>query len=181
MIEVTGEIKGVSIDFETNKVRVILEVNEKNDFLSEYDKLKEKKLFILLKKHFKKRSLDANAYAWKLISEIGDCLRMSKEDVYLEMLKRYGQSEIISVLAHIPLEGFVKYYEEAGESELNGKAFKHYKIYKGSSEYDTREMSILIDGIVAEAKDLGIQTDTPEQIAEMMRRYEETHGKYFTK
>ena len=176
MLEVTGTIKGVSIDFETNKARVELEINEKSDFLTEYEKLKEKKLFILLKKHFNKRSLDANAYAWKLITEIANELRMSKEDVYLQMLKRYGQSEIISVLAHIPLQGFVKYYEEAGESELNGKVFKHYKIYKGSSEYDTREMSILIDGIVSEAKELGIQTDTPEQIKEMMRRYEESRG-----
>ena len=176
MLEATGTIKGVSIDFETNKARVELEINEKSDFLTEYEKLKEKKLFILLKKHFNKRSLDANAYAWKLITEIANELRVSKEDVYLLMLKRYGQSEIISVLAHIPLQGFVKYYEEAGESELNGKTFKHYKIYKGSSEYDTREMSILIDGIVSEAKELGIQTDTPEQIREMMRRYEESRG-----
>lgn len=176
MLEVTGIIKGVSIDFETNKARVVFEINEKSDFFTEYEKLKEKKLFILLKKHFNKRSLDANAYAWKLITEIANELRLSKEDVYLMMLKRYGQSEIISVLAHIPLQGFVKYFEEAGESELNGKTFKHYKIYKGSSEYDTREMSILIDGIVSEAKELGIQTDTPEQIKEMMRRYEESRG-----
>ena len=176
MLEVTGTIKGVSIDFETNKARVVLEINEKSDFFTEYEKLKEKKLFIMLKKHFNKRSLDANAYAWKLITEIANVLRMSKEDVYLMMLKRYGQSELISVLSHIPLQGFVKYFEEAGESELNGKTFKHYKIYKGSSEYDTREMSILIDGIVSEAKELGIQTDTPEQIREMMRRYEESRG-----
>lgn len=176
MLEVTGTIKGVSIDFETNKARVELEINEKSDFFCEYEKLKEKKLFILLKKHFNKRSLDANAYAWKLITEIANVLRLSKEEVYLMMLQRYGQSEIISVLSHIPLQGFVKYFEEAGESELNGKTFKHYKIYKGSSEYDTREMSILIDGIVSEAKELGIQTDTPEQIKEMMRRYEESRG-----
>ena len=176
MIEVTGTIKGVSIDFETNKARVDLEINEKSDFFTGYEKLKEKKLFIMLKKHFNKRSLDANAYAWKLIGEMANELRMSKEDVYLLMLKRYGQSELISVLSHIPLQGFVKYFEEVGESELNGKTFKHYKIYKGSSEYDTREMSILIDGIVSEAKELGIQTDTPEQIREMMRRYEESRG-----
>ena len=126
VIEVTGTIKGVSIDFETNKARVVLEINEKSDFFTEYEKLKEKKLFIMLKKHFNKRSLDANAYAWKLITEIANELRMNKDDVYLLMLKRYGQSEIISVLSHIPLQGFVKYYEEAGVSELNGKTFKHY-------------------------------------------------------
>ena len=83
------------------------------------------------------------------------------------MLKRYGQSEMISVMAHIPIEKYVKYCEEAGETTLNGKLFKHYRVYKGSSEFDTKEMSIFIDGIVSEAKDLGIQTDTPDQIAKM--------------
>jgi hypothetical protein len=83
------------------------------------------------------------------------------------MLKRYGQSELISVLAHIPINDYVKYYEEAGESTLNGKLFKHYRVFKGSSEFDTREMAILIDGIVAEAKELDIPTETPEEINRM--------------
>ena len=89
------------------------------------------------------------------------------------MLKRYGQSEIISALSHIPIADYVKYCEEAGESTLNGKLFKHYKVYKGSSEFDSREMAILIDGIVSEAKELGIQTETPNQIAEMKARWGE--------
>jgi hypothetical protein len=87
--------------------------------------------------------------------------------MYLEMLKRYGQSEMISVLSHIDIGGFIKYYEEAGESYLNGKLFKHYKVYKGSSEFSTEEMSIFLDGVVGEAKELGIPTETPEQIAKM--------------
>jgi hypothetical protein len=83
------------------------------------------------------------------------------------MLKRYGQSEIISVLAHIPIGEYVKYCEEAGESTLNGKLFKHYKVYKGSSEFDSREMSIFLDGVVSEAQELGIPTETPDQIAKL--------------
>ena len=94
-------------------------------------------------------------------------MRTSKEDVYVEMLKRYGQSELISVLSHIPISQYVKYCEEAGESKLNGKLFKHYRVYKGSSEFDTREMSILIDGIVSEAQELGIQTLTPDELANL--------------
>jgi hypothetical protein len=85
----------------------------------------------------------------------------------MEVLRRYGQSELVSVQAYIPLGQYVKYCEEAGESMLNGKLFKHYRVYKGSSEMDTREMSILIDGIVSEAKGLGIQTETPDQIENM--------------
>lgn len=133
-----------------------------------YDELNGVDLLAIdVKPYRKRRSLNANAYAWKLITEIADVLRAPKDAVYLQMLKRYGQSELISVLSHIPLGGFVKYYEEAGESELNGKLFKHYRVYKGSSEFDTREMSILIDGIVSEAKELNIQTETPDEIERM--------------
>lgn len=111
-----------------------------------------------------KRSLNANAYAWKLITDIGNALRRDKEAVYLDMLKRYGQSEVVSVRSDISVKGYFKYYEEAGNGTVNGKPFTHYKVFKGSSEYDTREMSILIDGIVDEATDLGIEAMTPEEL-----------------
>lgn len=100
-------------------------------------------------------------------------MRSSKEEVYVEMLRKYGQSELISVVAGIPIQHYIKYYDEAGESKLNGKLFKHYRVYKGSSEFDTREMAILIDGVVSEAQELGIQTETPNQIAEMKSRWAE--------
>lgn len=117
-----------------------------------------------VKEHKEKRSLNANAYAWTLITKIADALRTSKEECYLEMLKRYGQSEIVSVLSQIDVSGYFKYYEPLATATLQGKEFTHYKIYKGSSEYDSREMSILIDGIVSEAKELGIDTIPPAEI-----------------
>lgn len=120
-----------------------------------------------IKEYRQKRSLNANAYCWALIGEIADNMRMSKEDVYLRMLRDYGQSEIISVRSDININGYFKYYEKFGTGTVNGKEFTHYKVYKGSSEYDTREMSIFIDGVVQEAQTLGIQTLTPTQIAEL--------------
>lgn len=120
-----------------------------------------------IKEYKKKRSLSQNAYAWKLITEIGNKIRKSKEEVYLEMLKSYGQSEIISILSNISLEGYFKYYEEIGIGIVNDKEFKHYKIYKGSSKYNSKEMSIFIDGIIQECKQLDIETLTPEQIISM--------------
>ena len=165
-IKVTGNITAVNIDIVTGLPQITFAVNEKSDLLQGYDALKDVELLTIEAKPYRKRrSLNANAYAWKLITEIADELLLSKDIVYLSMLKRYGQSELISVLAHIPVDGFIKYYEEAGESTLNGKQFKHYRVYKGSSEFDTREMSILIDGIVSEAKELNIPTETPEEIA----------------
>ena len=172
-MKVTGRIVGANIDFKTGKPQITFEVNERNDFELLVDELKDKeKLAIEVKPFRAKRSLNANNYAWAIITQIADIVRASKEEIYLEMLRRYGQSELISVLAHIPIRDYIKYCEEAGESSLNGKLFKHYKVYKGSSEFDTREMSIFIDGIVSEAKGLGIQTETPEMIAKMKALWE---------
>lgn len=117
-----------------------------------------------IKEHKEKRSLTANAYAWSLIGKIADALRTSKEETYLTMLKRYGQSEMVSVLSSIDVSGYFKYYEPIAETTLQGKEFTHYKIFKGSSEYDSREMAVLIDGIVSEAKELDIETLPPAEV-----------------
>lgn len=164
----TGIITDVNVDFITGVPKVTFAVNEKAELMQGYDALKEIELLTITVKPFrKKRSLNANAYAWKLITEIADALRLSKEETYLLMLKRYGQSELISVLSHIPIADYVKYSEEAGESTLNGKLFKHYRVYKGSSEFNTREMAVLIDGICDEARALNIATETPAEIERM--------------
>ena len=172
-MKVSGKIVGASIDFKTGKPTLTLEVNERNDFEQIVDDLKDKdKLSIEIKQYRQHRSLNANAYAWLLIGQIADVVRAGKDEIYLQLLKRYGQSELISVLSHVPIGNYVKYFEEAGESKLNGKHFTHYRVYKGTSEMDTREMSIFIDGVCSEAKNLGIQTETPNQIAEMKARWQ---------
>lgn len=125
-----------------------------------------------IKEHKEKRSLTANAYAWSLIGKIADALRTSKEETYLTMLKRYGQSEIVSVLSSIDVTGYFKYFEAVGKATLQGKEFTHYKIFKGSSEYDSREMAILIDGIISEAKDLDIETLPPREIERLKEMWE---------
>lgn len=136
-------------------------------YLYEQDKNK----IFELKEYKEKRSLNANAYAWKLITEIGNILRKSKEEIYLQMLKDYGQQEMVSVLSSVDPNGYFKYYEKVGSSVLNGKEFTHYKIYKGTSEYDIKEMSIFIDGVVQEAKQLDIETKTPEEIENLKRMW----------
>lgn len=167
-MELTGKFDAVNVDFITGAPKVTFTVNEKAELMQGYDDLKNVELLAIeVKPYRKKRSLNANAYAWKLITDIADVIRASKDEVYLRMLKQYGQSELISVVSHIPIGDYVKYYEEAGESTLNGKLFKHYRVYKGSSEFDTREMAVLIDGIVSDAKELGIPTETPEEIERM--------------
>ena len=130
--------------------------------LEQEDKTFEVKLYR------KKRSNNANGYAWHLLNEMSNVLRASKEDIYVQMLKRYGQSEMVSVLSDIDVGGYFKYYEPIANTTLQGKEFTHYRVYKGSSEYDTREMAIFIDGIVSEAKELNIET-MPESEIERLK------------
>lgn len=122
---------------------------------------------VKIEKHKKNKTLDQNAYAWKLMNEIGNVLRKSKDEVYFEMLKSYGQISEISMLSSIDPSGYFKYYDISSKRLFNNKEFTIYRIYKGISEYDTREMSIFIDGVIQEAKQLGIQTLTPNQLLEL--------------
>lgn len=126
---------------------------------------------VKIDKHREKRSLNANAYLWKLVTEIGNVLNKSKEEVYLQMLIDYGQSEMVSILSEIDVKGYFKYYKLAGTSILNGKEFNHYKIYKGSSEYDTKEMRILLNGVVQEAKNLGIKTKDDIELERLVEEW----------
>lgn len=127
-----------------------------------YSQEKDKTFEVKEKKN--KRSLNANAYLWVLCTEIANQVRLSKEEVYLNMLKHYGQSEIVSIVSNLNISGYFKYYEVVGTSTLRDKEFKHIRLFKGSSEYDTKEMSILIDGIVHECTNLGIPTITGEEL-----------------
>lgn len=138
-----------------------------------FDQDKNKKFEV--KEYHKKRSLNANAYAWALIGKIADVLRSSKDEIYLEMLKKYGQSEIVSVLSDINVTGYFKYFEEIATVKLQGKNFTHYKVFKGTSEYNTAEMAVFIDGVISEADELGIDTLPPNEVEKIKSLWGE-HG-----
>ena len=114
----------------------------------------------------KARSKDANAYAWELMGQMADLLHTDKDSVYLEMLKRYGQQFVVKV-PNKSVEMFKRQYKycEQHETLAPEERAQYYRVYLGSSTYTTKEMSVLIDGIVSECKDLGIETMTPEELA----------------
>ena len=114
-----------------------------------------------------KRSLTQNAYFWVLVNEIANVTKQSKDEIHLQMLKEYGQNEVFSIRSDIDVSRYLKYYEEIGKGKVNGKEFTHYRVFKGSSEMDSREMAILLDGVVQEAEQLGIPTLTPAEIARL--------------
>lgn len=150
---------------------------EIQQFLYKLDK--DTKYDLKINKHRNKRSLDANNYAWHLINEISNALRLSKEEVYLQMLKSYGQREYVSMLANVNPSRISKYYEEQGMFKHNNNTFKSYMFYIGTSQYDSREMAIFIDGLVQEAKQLGIETLEDIEIQELLKEMEKNGmGRY---
>lgn len=120
-----------------------------------------------IKEYKPKRSLSQNSYAWVLINELANKMRLSKEEVYIGLLEDYSQCLMIPVEKGKKPNGYFKYYKYIATTSINGKEADYYKVFKGSSEFDTEEMSIFLDGIIQECKQLGIETMTPEQIALM--------------
>lgn len=120
-----------------------------------------------LKEYRPHRSLDANAYAWVLMEQIAQATGSSKDEVYLLMLERYG------VFTHLVVKPAVvarvkeqwRTVRELGEVTVNGKSGIQLQCYFGSSSYDSKEMSRLIDGIVWECKQLDIETMTPQELS----------------
>lgn len=173
-MEFTGINKDINRDLLTKQINIAFATDE--NILLEYEKIKNcKKLRIKVVPYREKRSLDANAYAWALISKIATVIKSDKDTVYELMLQKYGHpylddngvSEKISVLSNIDLSKLHIHTKFIGNGYVDGKEFSHYILIKGSSEYDTKEMSDFIDGIVSDAKELDIETLPPNEIERM--------------
>ena len=131
-----------------------------------FDQQDAEKLYEIKEKK-SKRSLTANAYYWSLLNQLASVMRSSSDECHFLILQRYGQYEVISVLSDIDLHGYFKYYKEIGHGTVEGKDFCHYKIYKGSSEMDSKEFSVLLDGLISECEEVGIPTLTPDEVAKL--------------
>lgn len=131
--------------------------------------LDEDKVYdVEIKIHREKRSLNANSYCWKLCTEIASVINSDKDSVYLLMLKRYGVSDLIPISNQVPIDDYIKYYDIESKTDK----YTWYKIYKGSSKYDTKEMSVLLNGIVSECKEMGIPTKEDLEIERMVKEWE---------
>ena len=92
MYELDGTIKELNIDYRTGQALLTLSVNQKQSAINCYDELHSiEKLSIKIDKYREKRSLDANSYLWVLIGQIANVLRISKDECYFTMLKRYDK------------------------------------------------------------------------------------------
>lgn len=128
---------------------------------------KDKKFEI--KEHKTKRSLNANAYAWTLIGKIANVIGNTKEEVYKEYIKNKGIYRIITI-DEKAAPTFIKVWEDRGlgwlceRSETKIAGLVDVIAYYGTSSYNTKQMANFIDYIVQEAKELGVETLTPDEI-----------------
>lgn len=154
---------------------VVLKLETKTEF-SAFDSLKAKDLKVILTPWHEKRSLDANAYFHLLVEKLSKVEHLSFEETKLNMVLDYGvpalddNNNIIGfkLLETIPPTSVTKYPKVIGQCIENGKRFNKIIVFKPTHELDTKEMSNLITGLVNECQNLGIETKTPEQIAEML-------------
>lgn len=130
-----------------------------------------------LREYRKRRSLDANSYAWVLIGKMAVALRRSKLDVYREEIRSLGDNFTFLAVQENAAESFRKTWEAQGDGwivdevpcKLNG--CKKFCCYYGSSVYDTRLMSAFIDRLIQDAKDLGIETLPPNELERMVQEW----------
>jgi len=181
-MELTGNLVSTSRDFISNKLLVTFSVNESSEFIKNYEDIKSYKLTdLVVKRHREKRSLDANAYFHVLLGKIAESLNISKPRCKNVLIGRYGQIDFLSegepvvIKTNIPVSQMLEqeslHVLPCGVEVQNGREINFYKVYRGSSTYNTKEMSVLIDGTVQEAKDLGIDTMTPDQLEKMKQEW----------
>lgn len=133
--------------------------------------LKDEKVDVVIKKWRNKRSLSANAYCWALLGKMSEVLKVPKEELYLMELRKWSTAFtylIVKPKAVDDLYKVFRYIEQVDDGTLQGEDVVEIIGYYGSSSFDTKEMSVFIDGIVTDAKELGIETETPEEIERMV-------------
>jgi len=127
------------------------------------------------------RSLNANAYFHLLNNKLADALGVSKAYMKNTLLGKYGQravdftqgvfkirvSEKIDMLGRPDIHSVIVGYEN-----VNGEWFIDYELIQPSHTYTKKQMKALIDGTVQDAKEQGIETLTPDELARMCKEWE---------
>lgn len=186
MFELTGKL-AYMVGFTADGHPIItLEINEKDKALRMVDSLHDGKLSIKISKHDKKRSLNANSYYWLLIGKLSKALNISTSYCHNLMLRRYGELETIDgqvVYWVIPeTEEATRTAYEAETYHLkptsnvregnDGIMYRTYLLLKGSHSLSRSEFSKLLNGLVDECHNCGIETKSQEEIDSLLSQYE---------
>lgn len=163
----TGALKSAYRDIATGKIIITFEASNDCRILKALNAIKdEANLDIKATKHRKKRSLDANATLWWCLDKIAAALSIDKWDVYLLMLKRYGKFTHIVVKENMvdAVKAQWRECEVVGNITVNGKKAVQMLCYFGSSTLNSAEFSRLLNGVISEMEEMGLETPTSLQI-----------------
>lgn len=158
-------------DVTTGKWLLTFETVELPDI---FDKTRDKDLNLEIKQHRNHRSKDANALLWECIGRLAVALRADKWEIYLLMLKRYGQYTYIVVPPNA-VEMVARQWRECeaiGDININGRDGVQMLCYYGSSTYDTKQFSVLLDGVISEMKEIGLTAPTSEDMRRSIEEWE---------
>lgn len=158
-------------DVTTGKWLLTFETVELPDI---FDKTRDKDLNLEIKQHRNHRSKDANALLWECIGRLAMALRADKWDIYLLMLKRYGQYTYIVVPPNA-VDMVARQWRECeviGGININGRDGVQMLCYYGSSTYDTKQFSVLLDGVISEMKEIGLTAPTSEDMRRSIEEWE---------
>lgn len=175
-MEIKAKLSGISLDYKTGLPRIEFSAVEKVP-LDLLEELKDVILSVTVRKWRRKRSLDSNAYFHVLAAKIAEKLKTSLTEIKNHLISEYGQYEklddgLMTVIMKDSIE-----WEKLETIHLrpttatrtldDGKLYRVYYVMRGSHTYDSAEMARLISGTVSEAKELGIETATPEELRKM--------------
>ena len=149
-----------------------------SDFSTEYDELKNDDVTVDIKKYFKRRSLDANAYCWMIIDKIAAKTGIKKSEVYKTAIKDIGGVSTIIVVKDEAADSLCSGWEAHGTGWMTERTKnKKYPnctnvtLWYGSSVYDSKQMSALIDSVIQEAESQGIPTITDKEKEQLLGKW----------
>lgn len=177
-LKTTGVITEINIDYNTlkPKISLLLDTNNK-DVIEELKN--ENKLNIELKTYKDRRSLNANSYFWKLLTELCDLAEINTIEEYKRRVKELGIFRQFKIMTD-QVSTFKKIWEDKGiawfceilDTEYIGNIeFKIINAYYGSSSFNSKQMSRLIDGVVQDCKIYGIETKPKAELDSLLKEW----------
>lgn len=130
----------------------------------------QKKYTVTIKEYRKKRSLNANAYAWVLMNKLADKLSMGVRDLYRHYIPDIPENSQVVCVPTEAVEKLRTGWEHNGigwcsdtlKSKLPGCT--NVVLYYGSSTFDQKQMGVLLDLIIEDCKQVGVEYLTPEEL-----------------
>lgn len=173
-MESTAIISDIGIDYKTNKAKITFLFDNK-EVLEQAEEFQDKKLTVQAKKWYKKRSKDANAYLWVLIEKISEKRNISRIEVYKKHIYEAGTYEELG-MPEEAMQRFSEIWQHNGKGWFCEKSINEYgevilRAYNGSSTYDTKEMTRLIDSVIQDCKSLNIETKPQAEIKSLLESW----------